>query len=213
MSKIIYSIHTVPERWQQDILSNNKSTINQLFDREEAYEIVMFELFPNQKSCMGEANSFYGKAHTKYTKNLLSQLSNKYYKSLTQEQRNKIHGHKGKSNYWYGKSRSKELNPMYGKTHSEKTKRKSGMAISKAYWSKTEEEKNEIKNKLSESQSKRWTNELREERSKQYKELGIKPPSPKGLLWWNNGIEVKRSKVCPGNGWVRGRSIKVENEK
>ena len=27
----------------------------------------------------------------------------------------------------------------------------------------------------------------------------------KGLLWWNNGIENKRSKVCPGEEWTLGR--------
>lgn len=213
MSKFIYSVHIVPEKWQHDILSNRKNTINQLFDREEAYEIVMFELFPNQKIYTGEANGFYGKSHTDHTKKILSDLRKKYYKSLTQEERNKIHGHKGKSNYWYGKPRSKELNPMYGKKHSEETKRKSGLSVSKTYWSKPTEEINEIKNKLSKAQSKRWTSESRLERSERYKELGIKPPSPKGLLWWNNGIEVKRSKTCPGNGWVRGRSIKIENKK
>jgi len=27
----------------------------------------------------------------------------------------------------------------------------------------------------------------------------------KGMLYWNNGVKNTRSKVCPGEGWVRGR--------
>jgi len=45
------------------------------------------------------------------------------------------------------------------------------------------------------------------ERSEQYKKLGIKPPSSKGMLWWNDGKTVVRSKTCPGENWVRGRKI------
>ena len=28
----------------------------------------------------------------------------------------------------------------------------------------------------------------------------------KGMKWWNNGTKTIRSKVCPGEGWVRGRN-------
>lgn len=27
----------------------------------------------------------------------------------------------------------------------------------------------------------------------------------KGLLYWNNGIINKRSRECPGEGWIKGR--------
>ena len=27
----------------------------------------------------------------------------------------------------------------------------------------------------------------------------------KGIHWWNNGIEMKMSRACPGEGWTRGR--------
>ena len=27
----------------------------------------------------------------------------------------------------------------------------------------------------------------------------------KGIHWWNNGIEMKMSRECPGEGWKRGR--------
>lgn len=26
-----------------------------------------------------------------------------------------------------------------------------------------------------------------------------------GMLWWNDGISNKRSRACPGEGWMRGR--------
>jgi len=43
------------------------------------------------------------------------------------------------------------------------------------------------------------------ERSRKYKEMGHKPPSAKGLLWWNNGVDQRRSSECPGEGYKRGR--------
>ena len=27
----------------------------------------------------------------------------------------------------------------------------------------------------------------------------------RGSKWWNNGLENKRSKICPGEDWVLGR--------
>lgn len=30
----------------------------------------------------------------------------------------------------------------------------------------------------------------------------------KGNLWWNNGVEETRSRMCPSDGWVRGRITK-----
>jgi hypothetical protein len=27
----------------------------------------------------------------------------------------------------------------------------------------------------------------------------------KALIWWNNGVKDIRARVCPGDGWVRGR--------
>lgn len=47
--------------------------------------------------------------------------------------------------------------------------------------------------------------EWKDERSRQWKERGIRPPSPKGLLWWNDGKNYRRSKDSPGPEWIRGR--------
>lgn len=46
---------------------------------------------------------------------------------------NKAKGRAGKDNFWYGKSRSGELNPMYGKHHGEATRAKMSKSQSAAY--------------------------------------------------------------------------------
>jgi hypothetical protein len=46
---------------------------------------------------------------------------------------------------------------------------------------------------------KSWQNE--EFRKKQYE-------SRINIFWWTNGIETLKSKECPGEGWIRGRSNK-----
>jgi len=33
--------------------------------------------------------------------------------------------------------------------------------------------------------------------------------SLKGQLWWTNGMIAVKNKVCPGEGWVRGRKVKT----
>lgn len=51
------------------------------------------------------------------------------------------------------------------------------------------------------------TEEFKLERSRKYKELGVTPPNPKGLLWWTNGSIDLRAKICPGPSFTRGRSV------
>lgn len=34
----------------------------------------------------------------------------------------------------------------------------------------------------------------------------------KGYIWWNNGVSTKLWPECPGEGWVKGRSINNFNE-
>lgn len=35
----------------------------------------------------------------------------------------------------------------------------------------------------------------------------------RGKLWWNNGVQRKRSKESPGNNWIKGYKLYAENEK
>ena len=79
-----------------------------------------------------------------------------------------------------GKPSCGEKNPMFGKHHSAETRKKMSMSLSG--------EKNAMfgKHHSAETCSK-MSNALRK------------------LSWWNNGTINKRSKECPGEGWVRGR--------
>ena len=49
-----------------------------------------------------------------------------------------------------------------------------------------------------------WTTEMRENKSINYKNKNIKPPSQKGKRSWTNGIIQTISYECPGNGWYLG---------
>lgn len=105
----------------------------------------------------------------------------------------------GKDNYWYGKDRSGELNPMFGREQSEETKRK----ISEA--NKGRKRTPEVRQKISEFQNTYWTEEKKAEHSKKSKERGIRPPSPLGLKWFNNGVINKRAREHPGEDFKPGR--------
>ena len=95
-----------------------------------------------------------------------------------------------------------------GKVFSEETRRK----LSEAGKRRTHSE--EARRKISEAKKGR---ELSEETKKKMGEakIGIKKSeetkkkmgeAKKGMLFWNNGTKTIRSKVCPGEGWVRGRN-------
>lgn len=105
----------------------------------------------------------------------------------------------GKDNGMFGKNRSGKNNPRYGAKLSDETKKK--ISLSNTGKTRTEDQRKHS----SLVSRKYWTDENKEKRSKKWKMLGIKPPSPKGMLWWNNGEISKRSKTNPGLGWVRGR--------
>jgi len=190
------------EDWKIELIENPPPSAS-LFTKKEWKEIVLNELIcdPRKTSYIGEANPFYGKKHSEETLQLMSKVAKEYYNNLSYEERKKIHGHPGEKNPMFGRDRSKENNPMYGKKHSDSTRKK----ISEKHTGRIASDSARMAMSL--SQSKRWTDEEREKRSKEYKARGHRPPSPKGMLWWNNGKEVKRSKECPGPEWVRGRKI------
>jgi len=49
--------------------------------------------------------------------------------------------------------------------------------------------------------------ETRRNISEALKKKGFRPPSQKGIMWWNNGVRNIKSKEHPGEGWVRGRCL------
>jgi hypothetical protein len=126
--------------------------------------------------------------------------------SWSEEKRKEIQSKKtrfGSDNGMFGRNRSGSNNPRYGVELSEDTKLK----ISRSNKGKIRSAKD--REKMANIQTKRWMNmDLRKQRSDEWKLKGIKPPSCKGLLWWNDGTTEKRSAEIPGCGWKRGR-IKI----
>ena len=188
------------KEWQKKLIENPPRSSN-IYTKDEWANIVLNELDGPNGSCAGEANSFYGLKHTDETKKAMSVAIKKYISSLSDSERKEVYGRNGEQNGMANSKRSGKLNPMFGKKHTEETKK----LISKSKTGKKATK--EVKEKLSKIHLQYWQSnpELREKRSEEYKRRGIKPPSSKGLLWWNNGESVKRSKDCPGEGWVRGR--------
>jgi len=190
------------KEWQKELIENPPPLSN-IYTHDEWTDIVLNELLGPHESCKGEANAFYGLHHTDESKEAISKGIKKWIASLSDEERIAAFGRKGKQNGMAGRKRSGKLNPMFGKRQTEETKE----LISKANTGKRRTK--ETKEKLSKSHVLWWESnpEARKNRSEEYKRRGIKPPSVKGLLWWNNGKSVKRSKDCPGEGWVRGRRL------
>lgn len=90
-----------------------------------------------------------------------------------------------------------ERNHMFGKHHSEETRKKMSMSQSgeKSYWF-GKHLLEETRKKLSMLNS-----------GKHHSEETRKKMSDKiiGMKYWNNGAVNKRSRECPGEGWIRGR--------
>lgn len=83
-----------------------------------------------------------------------------------------------------------EKNPFYGKTHSKELKEKM-----------SEDRKGEKNGFYGRTHTEETKMILRQKNSE----------NVKGMLWWNDGQIQKRSRECPGDGWVRGRLKKVMN--
>jgi hypothetical protein len=77
--------------------------------------------FEGKSSHEGELNPFYGKKHTKETKEKLKKIILKLYED---ENFRMTRFNPKEKNGMYGSSRTGKLNPMWGKNHSEETKRK-----------------------------------------------------------------------------------------
>jgi hypothetical protein len=190
------------EDWKIDLLKNPPPAAK-MYSVEEWEHMVLNEFIcdPRKDCNIGEANGYWGKKHPDYVRADISSKVNAYISRLSKEERKTVFGLPGEKNSMYGRDRSGENNPMYGKQQSSETKQKiSEKAIGRI-------PSQEARLKMAKAQTARWDEESKKDRSKRYKELGIKPPSPKGMLWWNDGINVLRSKTSPGENWVRGRKI------
>jgi hypothetical protein len=140
----------------------------------------------------GEENPFYGKIHSKETKEKISKCS------------------KGR----VGVKKYGENNPFYGKTHTEETKNLIRQKTIEQF--KTLGHPFEGK-KHSEKTKKKFRENNKGEKNpnfgkKQTEEIKEKVRLAKvGKKLWNNGKQQKFSKECPGEGWILG-GLKTNKE-
>lgn len=149
------------------------------------------------------------------------QWMREWWEELSDEEQIRIistRSHPGESNYWFGSSRTGAQNPRYGAEVSDSTKEKIR---------KTKLNKMIVKHALTgevvglvvidhpKVSSGEWvpvnTGRTHSEETKKkmqavHKASGRIPPSPKGLLWWTNGVINVRAKEKPGDDYVRGRT-------
>lgn len=136
---------------------------------------------------------------------------------LEKEQYNKMKSLPGERNPMYGVSRKGENGTMYGKSHTEESKQKIAKTKINKMVAKDEKtgeiiglvsvdhEKIKSGEWVSINAGRKASNETKEKLSKAKIKAGTKPPSCKGLVFWNNGEKAIRSAECPGEGWVSGR--------
>lgn len=106
---------------------------------------------------------------------------------------------KGATNGMFGTDRSGTNNPRYGQVVSESTRSK----ISKANKGKirTDSYKQEQAKRVKQM----WDDGKFANRS-QNQDLTKFTQSTIGTFWWTDGIQNKRSTICPGSHWTKGRS-------
>ncbi len=73
---------------------------------------------------------------------------------------------------------------------SEEHRIKNSIGGKKAWANRTEQQKQDMQNKIIETKIKNGT---------------LNKGHSIGKFWWNNGTNNKRSKECPGNNWVKGK--------
>jgi DNA-binding transcriptional regulator YdaS (Cro superfamily) len=123
--------------------------------------------------------------------------------------------------FYYAQSLYGENHPMYGRNHTEETKRKmrqahKGRKLPKEHRDKIarsltgkvrpEEVRNKIRNTRNERNSGYGNKHSQETKNKMSK-------SGKGKVFWNNGEINTKSRECPGDGWVRGMIKKTRINK
>lgn len=159
--------------------------------------------------------------HINKNKEYYNEKRKLWYNSLSEIKRNEINHKKknfGIKNGMFGSSRINNKNPMYGKTHTEETKEKmrkkklNTVVVKDANNIYYQVDINDIRYKSGDlihlSKGRNQTTEEKKKRSEINKKLNIKPPSPKGKFHWTNGAINIRSIECPGEDFVRGRTMK-----
>lgn len=152
------------------IIKLNTKKLNKVFNIDLPPEIL-YEEYEGISGYEGELNPFYGKKHSEETKEKLRQISLELCKS---EEFRMSRANYGEKNGMYNSARFGELNPMWGKTHSEETKIK--QSEKRKEWFKNNE--SYLKGKPCLESTKKA---LSEKNSKEYKLI-----SPEGKI-----VEIK----------------------
>ena len=138
----------------------NTKKLNEIFNI-SGYEVIEETFIVDTDSgCNGENNGFYGKMHSEETKKIISNKIKNLYKTDNDFKNSRRNF--GEKNGMYGSARFGELSPMYGKKHSEETKKKMSEIKKKYYQTNPSPNKgkklsDEMKKNLSEKNSKEYT--------------------------------------------------------
>lgn len=146
-----------------------------------------------------------------------TEKSKKTVEEWSQEYRNYVNSRKslkGEKNGMYGVHRFGESAPTYGKHMTEETKTKisdanKGKVVCKDkdgnYFSVYKDDERIQRGELVNlNTGRKHSDETRSNKREWCKKNGYRPPSPKGMLWWNDGTKQVRAKEQP-EGFVRGR--------
>jgi hypothetical protein len=146
----------------------NTDKLCELFNIEYMGVIQGTTLCETESSCAGKKNGFYGKTHTKETKDIISEKI----KFLCENNPTFVESRKnvGSKNGMYQSNRFGELNPMYGKTQLEDTKQKISEAAKERY-------KNQPHPRLGSKLSEEQISNIKERNSKEYELI-----SPEGKV-------------------------------
>lgn len=148
------------------IIKFNSKKLNQIFNI-SSEEKILYEEYDAISGCEGELNSFYGKKHTNETKEKLRQIT----LNLCEDKNFRMtRANYKEKNGMYRSQRFGELNPMWGKKHSEEAKQK--QSEKRKEWFRNNE--SPIKGKPCPESTKK---KLSEKNSKEYKLI-----SPEGKI-------------------------------
>ena len=98
------------------------TNLDKVFNITSDDTIIEFEVYVAETGNEGELNPFYNKKHTQETKTKISKKIKLLHQTSESFRNSRIN--KGERNGMYKVSRTGSDNPMFGKTHSEKTKQK-----------------------------------------------------------------------------------------